>query len=151
MKKILIALSLIMTTTFVFGQLTTEQEKLYKEVVEASQKRFIAIIKGNHKELNRFFHDSIIMILSHRKQKYTLKQYQDSMAYKILEYDTVHNLSDNPQFYNNNKICILTGERRIKYKRHPKLSLKFTFSEVFYLDENNQWKLIYLYASKPTK
>ncbi len=148
MKKILLGFFLLITTNIIFCQLTSEQEKLYREVLKVNKKIFSAMIQGSHTEFDQFFDKNIIILQDHRNRKFNLNQFKDSISQKKLVYDTIYDLKVTPQFYNNNKICVLIGDRRIVYK-YPKLDSKITFSEAFYLDDKNQWKIFYFHANKP--
>ena len=145
MKKILLGICLLVTTNLVYSQLTPEQEKLYKDVLAISEKRSATLILGDYKDLGDFFDEHAIVILSHRKNKFNLKQFQESMAQKKIAYDTIYDLSVKPQFYNDNKICILTIERKVVYK-YPTLIFNINVSEVFYLNDKNQWIIMYYHA-----
>ncbi|MCX8472280.1 MAG: hypothetical protein ORN85_01385 [Sediminibacterium sp.] len=150
MKNHVFSLLLMVICLAAKSQLSNEQEKLYNQVLETSQKRYLALIQGNHKEIDVFFDDSVIMIASHLNQKLNLNQLKNSLVQKKLLYDTLYNLNVNPHFYNNNKMCILTGERQIVYKK-PKMEVKIAFSEVFYLNDKNQWKMVYYHSNKVEK
>ncbi len=145
MKKILLGICLLVTTNLVFSQLTSEQEKLYKDVLAVSEKRSAALIHGNHNDLGEFFDKNAIVILAHRNRKFNLEQFKDSMEQKKIAYDTIYDLSVKPQFYNDNKICILTIERKVVYK-YPKLMFNINVTEVFYLNDKNQWIVMYYHG-----
>ncbi len=149
MKNILIGICLLVTTNIAFSQLTAEQEKLFKDVLATRSKKLFALNHENHAELNMLYDSNAQIIKTHQNLKFNKKQYLQSIAENKIEYDTLYDLKLIPQFYNNNKICILTGTSTAIFKKPTSQKMTFNFSDIYFLDDNNHWRSFYYHSEKP--
>ena len=151
MKKILLGICLLLTTNFIFGQLSQEQEKLYKEVLTARDKKLYAFSHQKYAALDEVYDKNALIIKLHNNRKYSKSQLKEAISKNDILYDTVYDLSVSPHFYNNNKLCVLTGVSFVKTIKPTISKIKLQFTDIYFLDENNQWKSFYYQSSLEQK
>ena len=149
MKKILLGICLLITTNLVFSQLTPEQEKLYKDVLAIRAKKLHAISQEKHETLEEVFDSNVVIIRAHLNQKFNKNQLKNAFAQKQIVYDTLYDLEVIPQFYNDNKICILIGSIKYHYQKPKKQVFTTDFTDIYFLNKDNHWKNIYFHSQKP--
>ncbi len=149
MKKILLGICLLVTTNFVFAQLTPEQEKLYKEVLAVRAKKLHAISQEKHEVFEEIYDSNVIKIRNEFNTKYNKKEIKEAFVKKHYVYDTLYDLNIKPHFYNDNKICILTGTVKSHYQKPSVQVISTEFTDIYYLNKDNNWKNIYFHSQKP--
>ncbi len=148
MKNILIGICLLVTTNVAFSQLTSEQEKSYKNILALREKKLVALSQEKHEVLEEVYDSNVIIIRAHRNEKFNKKEFKQAIAKNQLVYDTVYDLNVSPQFYNDNKICILTGTIRFHYQKPITQIIITDFTDIYFLNKHNHWKNIYFHSQK---
>ncbi len=148
MKKILLGICLLVTTNFVFAQLTPEQEKLYKEILAVRAKKLHAISQEKHEIFQEIYDTNAIVIRAEYNKKYNHKEFKQAFAQKEYVYDTLYDLNIKPDFFNDNKLCILTGTVKSHYQKPSVQVISTEFTDIYYLNKDNHWKNIYFHSQK---
>ena len=149
MKKILLGICLLVTTNLVFSQLTPDQEKLYKEILAVRAKKVNAVIHENHLALDLYYDSNAIVIKEPLNLKLNHKDNKKTFAQNKVEYDTIIDLKITPQFFNDNRICILSGVANVLFIKPVKQAVITDFTEIYYLNNDHHWKIIYFHSQKP--
>lgn len=148
MKKFFLFGYLFIVAIMANAQLTPEQEVLYKKILDIRVKKLNALIKSNHQDLDKHYDSNVLIIRGHRDEKFNKNQFQQAIADKKFSYDTIYDLSSEAHFFNENKICIITGEVKFFYKTPNKKIIITKFTDMYYLNKHGDWKNMYFHSQK---
>ncbi len=146
MKNIILIFSLFIVGLISNAQLTANQENLLKEIKAARAIKLYGLAKEKLELLDKVYDSNALIIKGHKNERYSKKNLRKVIADKVIDYDTIYDAHVSAQFYNNDKICVLTGVSKVIYKKNENKIIELNFTDIYFLDSNNQWKSFYYHS-----